>query len=936
MKVIRHKLLQRLIVAAVFSACAAFAQSPSTMPVSSLVSHTEGLLTEGRYSESVPYLDEIITRLKAIGDDKTSGTLAFAMFRKGQALFLSERYSQAVVALTEYLTEFSKDGSRGLAALYLAEAAALQGKWPDVEKAARTAIAEPLKDEQPVFARQYLGEALARQEKWEQALEPLLFVSERAKDAKARISGAAMLVTALVRLERFDELLQYLPRVYATDAKYDIRLNIALFEGGSRSYEKENFLRALMFYRLVFFKADLIEHLTGEAARIAEELARPFNPATGTYERHLARQRELQREQEELALNLKDIEALPDYDVDVTLRIAQTYSRMNRHWESFLMFSDLYRRNRTTEYGDQGLFLAFSSLVRMNMFERALPLGMQYLDEYADGEFRGEVIIGMMRIFMQRGEFDQAVALASRSIGSRTEREQVAEILYLSGFCRFQTQEYEAAVRDFAAVAAHPGGKALAEPAEYWKCMGFLFQGRYWEGAELFEQFTKKYPMGEYADDAWYRWGICVYGAGDLEGAEKIFANFLEQFPLSALRSEGLSMQADIRASKGLLDEALADYREAMACAENISQYNYALFQTARVYELEARHDEIIALMKDYVAQWREESNFAEAAYWTGKAHKEEGRIDEALKGYLQAVTRFGNEPDRYGVDLIIDELLKESANLTREAEGQAVWDGFMKQINAALRAVERNPSRIALYLRLAVLMAVADPAQAEALDRRIMQESNIEKAGPITLAYMSRRAGEEKNFALTEKIYRWFVEQHEASDLIRDAQRAMTEVFMVREQYDEALELAQAALGRFGLAADLGWAQKRIADIYRVQGRLDEAIENYNMLFGVREWRGALTAEALYWIGRCYFEQADFEKAFAFFQRSYVLYEGYPEWAVKGYLGSAACLEKLGKTDQARATLREMLSREQYAGLVEYGLAQTELERLTQGGTAL
>jgi tetratricopeptide (TPR) repeat protein len=132
-----------------------------------------------------------------------------------------------------------------------------------------------------------------------------------------------------------------------------------------------------------------------------------------------------------------------------------------------------------------------------------------------------------------------------------------------------------------------------------------------------------------------------------------------------------------------------------------------------------------------------------------------------------------------------------------------------------------------------------------------------------------------------------------------------------------------------------MGWAQKRVADVHRIQGRPEEAIENYNMLFGVREWRGALTAEAVYRIGQCYFDQGNYEKAFAFFQRGYVLYEGYPAWAAKAYLGSADCLEQLGKTDQATATLREMLAQDPYAGLPEREQAQTKLDRLTQGGTA-
>ena len=69
------------------------------------------------------------------------------------------------------------------------------------------------------------------------------------------------------------------------------------------------------------------------------------------------------------------------------------------------------------------------------------------------------------------------------------------------------------------------------------------------------------------------------------------------------------------------------------------------------------------------------------------------------------------------------------------------------------------------------------------------------------------------------------------------------------------------------------------------------------------------MAPEILYWIGVCKREQGEIEKAFAFFQRVYVLYKGQPEWAAKAYEASVDCLQKLGRKDEAIQTWKEMIA---------------------------
>ena len=87
-----------------------------------------------------------------------------------------------------------------------------------------------------------------------------------------------------------------------------------------------------------------------------------------------------------------------------------------------------------------------------------------------------------------------------------------------------------------------------------------------------------------------------------------------------------------------------------------------------------------------------------------------------------------------------------------------------------------------------------------------------------------------------------------------------------------------------------------------------------------------------LYWIGSCRYEQGRTEEAFAFFQRVYVLYEGYPEWTSKAYEGSVNCLRKLGRQEEVIKTLREMAGNAAVAATPEGLRAKAELDKLPGG----
>ncbi|AKJ64097.1 tetratricopeptide repeat protein [Kiritimatiella glycovorans] len=900
-------------------AVSAEAQSVSSMSTSQLISQAESMLAEKRYGQLPEYLNEIITRLSEIESEDARGTLDFARFRLGEAYFFTEQYDKAVTTFETYLKEMPKGQWRQSASIYTAEAHAMRQNWQGIIDALEPVMAEAaeLSEKRRRLASLLIGQANFKLEQWGEAYPALRYAMDHAERDEVRRNATVMAVTCLVRLDRFDELSRLLPRVYQSDARYDVALNIALMEGGARKYDAEQYMEALLLYRLVFLKSELLDRLKADMAANKKIVEEKFRAGAGKdYDRYKERKRRAERELETQQEQLRELQDIPDYDIDIRMRIAQTYDGMKRHWPAYLLYRSIYRNHPDHQLAETARYATFSSLLGLKLEERAVEEGIAYLDDHPRGEYWEQVSLNLTRLHMKNGDFERALAMAGRALEERPRHSDRDELLYLTGFSHFKQGDYEKAIGQFAEVSEDHPGSSFAEPAGYWHGMCLLYRGKYPEARAQFASFIDTYPDSRFAQDATYRLGVCYYGEGEIEQAEETFSQFIEKYPLSDLLSEAYAMRADIEASRGEVEAAYEDYVKARENAKHAYQVSYAVFRSAKLYEMEGRYEEIIEIMNGYLERWGEEADVAEAAYWIGKARREQGNPAGALEAYLDAITRFGDDQSNYGVDLIIDDIV----NRTSEFEGSEGYEQFLRELEFKLRRMGGDKRTLKLRLQTLFAQTTDSDDKREQYMQQILQPELIDEAAPSTLALMSRAAYARGKYDLVQKAYTEFRERHEASDLFLDAMLARAGVHMVDEEFDKAEPLLNDILDRYGYVADTGEAQKMLADVYREKGQYEQAVENYKKIFSVPAWGGEMKPEALYWMGVSHFENGDVRKAFGFFQRVYVLYEAYPQWAARAYLKSARCLKIMGKQSEALATYREMLNkREVYAGLPEY-----------------
>ena len=158
----------------------------------------------------------------------------------------------------------------------------------------------------------------------------------------------------------------------------------------------------------------------------------------------------------------------------------------------------------------------------------------------------------------------------------------------------------------------------------------------------------------------------------------------------------------------------------------------------------------------------------------------------------------------------------------------------------------------------------------------------------------------------------------------------ALAKIAIAGRQVDEALEHLERVTERFPTSEEAGLAMKLQGDLLHENGRFADAIVRYEKVLEVKEWRGPLWPEALFWIGVAHQELGKTAEAFGYFQRVYVLYQHFTDWTARAYLRSVQCLVKLDRAAEAQATLREMLAVQDLRETEEYKAAEQQLAQPT------
>lgn len=886
-------------------------EDPAPVPVSeqatsALLENARNLLEGLQSEQAIPYLQEILIRLEGLNDEDTVNIRSTCMYQLGICYLETQKFPEAADLFKAFLQVYPNDKAAPMARFLILEAYA----WlPD--SSSMTVYVEQLKTS---------GE-----------LDRLLSVFNDPQNADVCRHAALALITAYARSADLENVQRFFPYC-DTQARSDVDLNLALMDGGDLAFGQKDYIRALELYRTVRLSGEVLAGYDQRLAALKAELSRP--PPWVSYKQRDAQEAARDADRARYAQMLKEREELKtrNYDLELMIRLARCYEAMERYWPSYLIFEHVYTDFPENPLAEQCRYFAMQSLTFLKEYASAKAAGYDYMERCPQGSFHDEVTLSLMNLHLAMSETQTADTLGRNLLIQVPEHRFIDQVSYLLGYIQFEGKNYDAALKFFSDTAGKWPDGVCVQGSVYWTGMCYLSLERFDEAIAVFEGYLANpaWEKKEFVEEATYRLGMALFGKGDIAKSEETFQQFLVQFPESRLRPEVLSMVGNLRGASGDLNAKLDYYRQAQASAAGTEQRTHTVFQTAEVYKLQKNHIGIIALMEDYLAKSDDKGDFAEAGRWMIESCRTPDEYDRTLDACGKTLVRYGNDPQLDSVDRLIENLAQAKPGAD---QGVTFAKRLKSRLSNDLAEAGRDSGKKTLYLRLNALFAEINPgAEREPYVANLLNEKDLNAFSPFTLLLFAKESAARGDMKQVQAAYDQFLRVFRSSDLMLDVVNAEVTALLNAGMYKEALALAQGSLEQFSSYPNAGLTRKLAADSLRLMKDYDGAVEQYNRFLTVREWRGPLTPQVLYWIGICRYEQGRFEEAFAFFQRVYVLYEGYPEWTSKAYEGSVNCLRKLGRQAEVVKTLREMVANAAVASTPEGRRAKTELDKLPEG----
>jgi len=777
-----------------------------------------------------------------------------------------------------------------------------------------------------------LGNAYHELGKDDLAIEPFTYVIEHTQDDTHKGYAIMQVVNGLIERKDFETLTTWIPQLYQTDARYDIRVNIALMKAASALFDAKEYDNALPLYRMILPRGELIAHhalriyeLQLEAGittldQIPTEYRIQIDETLfGRRETVVVEEFWAEADRNNLDLNkspelieleqlVKTLQELPPYENEVLYRNAYLYDAVTRPWEAVRFFDRVYHDDPDGNLGERSFYEVVRLLLDpLNQRAEAERRGFAYLKTKNEGMLPRQVAYLLTGYYQQNQLLPESKNLLPyiENFAPTTDSSIIkydCELYYMQAIADLVMMEYELAEAAFKKVLTDFPGSHQEDNASYWHALSLMYLQKYEEALAEFEAYPKKFPKGTWLASAAFQSGTCLFGMEKYDEAKIRFTTVIDHYPNSAVFPDACSLRGDIYGSEGLLDEAVLDYQTAIATARNEKQAKYATFQMANVFEAEDRYDEIILAVNDYLTRYGEEADIALGVFWIGKTKVNQGLIDEAVQSYFEAIVQYGGDLEEGGVDTIIAELVKLSRIRLSEAQRAGLKSG-------AEAAIAQTDS-LTLQLRLRAMLSKIDRTEIELGKQLIAELPDLGSAAPPVLSVISKASFELEDYSRAEEILDVFVKKFDDSEFMRPAFRLRGFELFKAGEYDEALKLIADAQGRYGTDYDVAWAQLMKGEIQIRQRNYDEAVKTFTAVLNVRGWRGESYAEATYRLAQAEEAAGNLLKAHGWYQRAYVQYKGYNDgfWAAEAYLGSARCLQALGYTQEAHNTYRAML----------------------------
>ena len=942
----------RIFLAALYSVVAiASASSHDSRDLATAHSHAMAEFQAGNYAQAATELEALVARVELTPQVEP------IFYTIGSAYFNAGDYPRAIAAFKNYRAKFPKGQHAGGASFAIAQSNLLGKNFK--EAAAQMAALEndPQLREQALL---FEAEAFKAAGKSDDAIRVLEKLTGRKISTVDEMRGAIMLAQLYAQKGDGAKALGTLKTIHQKVALADnvVELNALTVDLGDKFYNKQQFKEALACYRHAWPREQVIqlqsERIAGMQRRIEDNLAAVrANPSEII---QLASANNQLKESIAKGQRLRaDFEELPSITPAIYLRLGRCFYELDRKWEAVVVNQEILDRFKEGSEREPALFSLIVALADVNQPERAGERCEQYLRDFKNGPNAATVGYLSGAVALQAGDPKAAEKYFSRILETQPKSQFREQIRYLSGNAKFMAGSYNEAVTAYEKYLSEFPKGASAEDVKYRIALCALFAGKYQDAMNQLQDYIAKHPGGSFLPDAKYRLAVCKYAAslyGEVINDCEAWEN---QFPGNPQLGEVLALLGDAWAANDRESAAIPVYIRSYQTATTDDVMNYSLFAASKLLQKQSAWDKVAELFGGFVQDKPDNPTVVSALYWIGKAKAREGKIEQAKQLAADTIKKYIADPKRDTVEQLITQLaqfcVRKKSVVAGVADpgqgdaapakpGSATPGSTTTDPDAELDRLLASPANHdSATAQARILFAKAElarlrrqPGEEEKSIAQIASMYKSEDLSPLLLGEVGDYLLRKDRFDQAAGFYQRLRDDFPKSQMVDFAYNGLGEIAYQQKDYEGALREFTDGTKKIVATQKLKDISLGLARTLLALGKLNEAQKAFEQVASVREWRGAATACSVYSLGQIAAKRGRWAEANAYFQRVYVGYQKFLPWVAKAYIASGESFEKLGQTQEATNTYRELLRNEKLANFTEASEARRRLEALGPG----
>lgn len=623
---------------------------------------------------------------------------------------------------------------------------------------------------------------------------------------------------------------------------------------------------------------------------------------------------------------IKQFEAMPNFDSALRLRLAFAFQKMERYRECALVMEAMLRDMPPDPVVESASVNLVQCWGVVEEWPRAVEAAQLFLEKFPDSKQRPLVLYLEGGANEKMFHYDAAIACYDQILKDYPTSEYAPRALFMRGFTLLLADRPKEGAVDFEKFLREYPQHDMTDAAAYWYGMSFSLDKQFQKARDVMGEYLAQRKDGSFRGGATYRKAYCAQQLEDYQTSIKELKAYIKDYPGHDENNEARVLLADALMNEGQIDEGIAMLKTIPSTIPDQGLYEESYFKISKAYKLLEEYGRFRDHNMAFIDVNPHSLRIGEAVYNVGWAYRQEGNNDKAKEVYWQAIDKYGNDADIHTVDELFPALGKLYKS---DGDGGSGYLAKLRDLAAESKAKGKKAMEMRALWAQAQAVKKEDPARANQLVLEAAALADVSKTNPLLMADFAETyiaAGKTKE---GEEMWRDLVKWNPRARQKDRALAAMGLLEMERGNEKKALEyfdrfeketMGSLLFGKIMLAK---------AQLLTVRGEKEKAREALNTLLGNKFSGGQDKAKALYEIGEGYMKENNPKAAFAAYQKVYVMYGRWRDVVAKSYLRSGEALEQIDDKDGARRTYQELLENEALKDLPEGPAAKKRLDAL-------